>query len=158
MSAVQYCATLPFMGLGFYAQAGFAINLHATTMDASLVHELGHNLGIHHASFADADGSRGGVAWFDQEGPNWTECASKFAGLVFAEANFEAVFEASTRPHAPARRYANPFSVLGRQSSDVTLTDISFHFLAEAKVATLDPAAFCSAPAPLRASSRQGHL
>lgn len=59
-----WCADLGIGGVGWIGYPGFFINLAGQNYDASFAHELGHNFGARHASFADDD-TRGGVAWWD---------------------------------------------------------------------------------------------
>mmetsp|Transcript_14973 Transcript_14973/g.40848 ORF Transcript_14973/g.40848 Transcript_14973/m.40848 type:complete len:840 (+) Transcript_14973:83-2602(+) len=57
-----FCAERNWAGLGFIGQPGFAVNLMANDLDPSFIHELGHNLGMNHASRLQG-GERGRAIW-----------------------------------------------------------------------------------------------
>ena len=66
------CTGLGFSGLGWVGLPGTLQHLYAADdYDASVAHELGHNLGASHASYMTS-GSRGAVAWEDDP-DSWVE-------------------------------------------------------------------------------------
>lgn len=80
---VPFCNGLGWSGVGWVGYPGIALNLIGTNYDQSLAHELGHNFGANHASFANDDRSRGSVAWWDDSyGDNsqtWVEYGNPFS-------------------------------------------------------------------------------
>ncbi|KAJ1463084.1 hypothetical protein M885DRAFT_455639 [Pelagophyceae sp. CCMP2097] len=74
---VPHCKALGWSGVGWVGYPGLTLNLIAEDLDGSLVHEMGHNFGAYHASFANADGSRGGVAWWSIDA-SWGEYANDY--------------------------------------------------------------------------------
>uniref|UniRef100_A0A7S3JYX6 Peptidase M11 gametolysin domain-containing protein n=1 Tax=Aureoumbra lagunensis TaxID=44058 RepID=A0A7S3JYX6_9STRA len=67
----RYCPGFSWSGIGWIGFPGLALNLRAFDYDASMIHELGHNLGAEHASLMSG-GAKGAKAYIDSL-DTWSE-------------------------------------------------------------------------------------
>ena len=90
----QYCSGWGWLGIAFVGVPGAVLNLLAYDYDAAFAHELGHNFGAYHASFDDAEGARGAVAWWDDGSSDWVEYANPYTVMGSG-----AISPSDTSPH-----------------------------------------------------------
>ncbi|KAH8075356.1 hypothetical protein JL721_1361 [Aureococcus anophagefferens] len=90
----QYCSGWGWLGIAFVGIPGLVLNLEADDYDAAFAHELGHNFGAYHASFDDAEGARGAVAWWDDGSSDWVEYANPYTVMGSG-----AISPSDTSPH-----------------------------------------------------------